>query len=118
MDGFNSSLPIKAPSFHGTVIGSIREGVNAFTGSAELNVGVNKAGTYTTNLNMLLPSGASEGTVVRVKGTANTGDAGRQIQITRQGSDTIDGTNTSITLESPFAAVSLIKSSGSEWMVF
>ena len=118
LDGFNSSLPIKAPSFHGTVIGSIREGVSVFTSSGDLKVGVNKAGTYSTNLNMLLPTGASEGTVIRVKGTANTGDAGRQIQITRQGSDLIDGTNESITLESPFAAVSLIKSSGTEWMVF
>lgn len=118
LDGFNSSLPIKAPSFHGTVIGSIREGVSVFTGSGDLKVGVNKAGTYSTNLNMLLPTGASEGTVVRVKGTANTGDTNKQIQITRQGSDLIDGTNESITLESPFAAVSLIKSSGNEWMVF
>ena len=118
LDGFNSSLPIKAPSFHGTVIGSIREGVDIFTASAELKVGVNKAGSYSSNLNMLLPTGASEGTVVRVKGTANTGDTDRLIQITRQGSDTIDGTNVSITLESPFAAVSLIKSSGTEWMVF
>ena len=111
-------INIQAKEFHGTMVGSFQESIATFTASGTLKEGVNKAGSYSTNLNMLLPSNAVPGTVVRVKATANTGDAGRQIQITKQGSDTIDGTNASITLESAFAAISLVKSSGSEWMVF
>lgn len=118
LDGFNSSLPIKASAFYGELVGSAREDVSVFTASVELKVGINKAGSYTGNLNMLLPTSMTAGTVIRVKASDQTNSTDRKIQITRQGSDTIDGSNTSITLESPFASVSLIKTAGSEWMVF
>jgi len=111
-------VDIQAAKFYGELVGSVVEGVDVFTTGGTLKVGINKAGSYSSQLTMLLPSGASAGTVVRVKGTANTGDANREIFISRQGSDTIDGTNTAITLESAFAAVSLIKLNSTEWMVF
>jgi hypothetical protein len=119
---FDSSLPIQAPSmaattFYGQLVGSFQESVSVFTTGGNLAAGVNKAGAYSSPLTMLLPSGAAKGTVVRVKGGPQT-DVNKEIFIVRQGSDTIDGTNTGITLESPQAAVSLIKISTTEWAVF
>lgn len=111
-------INIEANKIYGTLVGGVLEGVNVFTSSGTLEEGVNKAGAYSSNLNMLLPSNASVGTVVRVKATSNTNSTDRKIQITRQGSDTIDGTETFIVLESPFAAISLIKGTSTEWMVF
>ena len=62
-----------------------------------------------------LPSGTI-GTVVTVKAGATA--AGKTITINRSGSqDTIDGTLTSVVLESPYAAVSLVYVTHGDWRI-
>ena len=64
-----------------------------------------------------LPASPSVGNVVQVKAASNC-SSDNKITINRAGSQTIDGSNTSIILESPDAAVSLMYVASDSWKVF
>lgn len=64
-----------------------------------------------------LPASPSIGNVVQVKAASNCSTTNK-ITINRAGSQTIDGSNTSIILESPDAAVSLMYVASDSWKVF
>jgi len=119
----SSSLPIRAEnisadSFWGNLIGNVAANVYNRAGNATMAVGVNWYDAESSSRVATLPTGSNlvEGDMVKIKAGNLTG-AGA-IVITAAGSDTIDGPHGSITLESAYAAVSLVYVGGGEWRVF
>lgn len=129
LDGFASSLPISASAFIGNgsaltgitadAASSLVEGFTTVTsGSAvTLDFSTNKIQILDTtggNANFNLPAASTaEGEVIKLK---KTGDSNFAV-LSPSGSQTVDGDNNGITLESPYAAVMLV-SNGSNWFVF
>ena len=109
-----AATDVYASTLHGQLVGSFLEAVSTFSAGNELAQGVNiEPGVWVDGAQVKLPAGAAIGTVVRVKKAGNT----NRVEIIRQGSDLVEGV-TSITLESSYAAVSIIKCKSTEWMVF
>ena len=124
LDGFASSLPISASAFVGD--GSNLSGITADSvtltpvSKADTNtLEANKVNYFGNNSNQTwnvnLPASPDAGDYIYIKAADITGNG--QIIINRAGSQLIDGV-TSITLESPYAAVTLIYVASNDWRVF
>lgn len=114
----SSSLPIKAPSFAGTVYGTIAATVTGIgDADATLVTGVNYG---TTNLTVprtwTLPAAPTVGDSVKIKAPANC-DTTNYITILKAGSQTIDGEN-SVVLESNWAAIECVYVATDLWRIF
>ena len=115
----SSSLPLAAPAvmanqFYGQLVGSFQMSVEALSSGDTMEVGkvyqvdnIASAGSFT----IAMPSGASQGDVVRVKCKAVA--SGEKLTLTGG----FDGGVNQIYLESDYAAVMFIYD-GTEWMVF
>lgn len=116
----SSSLPIKAPSFAGTVYGTIAATVTGIgNADATLVTGVNYG---TTNLTAprtwTLPSAPVVGDSVKIKAPGNC-DTTNYITVQKDGgtSHTIDG-ETFIVLESNWAAIECVYVASDLWRIF
>lgn len=110
----SSSLPIKASSF----IGSI---VTAVSGTGDTNAtlvtGINYATTtFGATRTWTLPSAPSVGDSVKIKGPSNLSPS-VQLIVSRAGSHTIDG-ETTVALESPYAAIECVYVTTNTWVIF
>ena len=118
-DGAGGSNKKMAASVLKTFIGSGVSPVNAFgDADATLAVGINYANANTTTARTLtLPAsgGLTAGESVKVKVAGVSSGA---VTIARAGSQTIDGSLTSILLESDNAAVELVYVAVDDWRVF
>jgi len=117
----SSSLAIKAPAFAGTFYGTMASAVTQVgDADAPLVVGVNYGTTNLASVSRTwtLPAsaGLTVGQSIRVKAPAGLTST-RTIIIAAAGSQTIDG-ETTIVLESDYAAVELVYVNTDTWRVF
>ena len=90
--------------------------VSASANSATLVEGVNYFAAITSDASVNLPASPSTGDKVTVKAGAFNGSA-KKITINRQGSHTIDGSNTSVEIESDFGAISFVYVAANDWRI-
>lgn len=110
-------IDIQAETFYGNLVGAASMPVYSSSGNANLFPGVmvyvgSSAVTFTLPLRSSVPVGSS----IKVKGNDSTSSTNK-ITIQRSGSSDLIDLETSIDLESPFAAIELI-AGPSSWLVF
>jgi len=116
--GSAGMVDIQAAKFYGDLVGVVQATVATIgDAAATLAQGYN-VGTASLSAARIwtLPTSPAVGDVVHVKAPGNT-SASLTITIARAGSQTVDG-STSIVLESPYAAVSLVYAANNTWVVF
>ncbi len=116
--GSAGMVDIQAAKFYGDLVGVVQATVATIgDAAATLAQGYN-VGTASLSAARIwtLPTSPAVGDVVHVKAPGNT-SASLTITIARAGSQTVDG-STSIILESPYAAVSLVYAANNTWVVF
>jgi hypothetical protein len=121
----SSSLPIRAEnisadSFWGNLVGNVAANVYSRTGAATMDVGVNYFTDQNSSVTATLPAATDviEGDTVKIKAGDFTGSGQIRVEVDDADNDSIDGSNTYILLQSPYAAVSLVYVGSNNWRVF
>lgn len=112
-------IDIQAASFYGSLVGSVSTPVQAIGDeNKNLALGVNYSTASLTAIRTWSLPAASVGDSVKIKAPANCGNAPSGFNIIiAGGSATIDGEST-VTLESPYAAIECVYVATNTWSVF
>ncbi len=97
-------------------IGSVRQSVNLKDNGGTLSVGFNYFADLGGAESVSLPASPTVGDSVKLKAPSNCSST-NTLTVNRQGSHTIDG-ETSVILESPFAAVEFVYINTNLWRIF
>jgi len=97
-------------------IGTVRQSINLKDNGDTLDLGINYFADLGGAESVSLPASPSAGDSVRLKAPSNCSST-NTLTINRQGSHTIDG-ETSVVLESPFAAVEFVYVATNLWRIF